>query len=175
MNEFKKDPHKTSVKDLKKQTKKAREYIFLQFYISSEYIYENYGLDCLINYYKFNQDCTYNLKMNSLYKIMEGVISKLPKSLKIKEGIKMFIDELEFIEDLENIKILENTKEKGIFELKNCSLRKEFNKLANKSKKNSDLIDKCCLWCFETIPLAKSYGLDYEIELTDKGCLNILS
>ena len=86
----------------------------------------------------------------------------------------MFMGELEFIEDLENITLIESSKEKGIFEVTNCSLRKEFNKLAKKSKKISEMVDKCCLWCFETIPIAKSYGIEYEIELTEKGCLNIL-
>ena len=175
MSEKKKPSKKLKLKSVKKLHDKAKEYLFFQIYITSEFIYDRYGLDALKDYYKFNQDGTYNLKMNTLYKIMEGVITKLPKSLKIKEGIKMFMGELEFIEDLENIKVLENSNEKGVFEITNCSLRKEFNKLVKKAKKDPDLIDKCCLWCYASIPMAESYGIDYEIKLTDKGCLNILT
>ena len=86
----------------------------------------------------------------------------------------MFLNELEFVEDLENVEVLENTGERGVFEVTKCSIRKEFNKLAKKSKK-PELIDKCCLWCFESIPIAKNYDIDFAVELTEKGCLNYLS
>ena len=175
MSGEKKDSKKKNLKSMKKLHGKCKEYMFFQLYTTSEFIYDRYGLDALKEYFKFNQDSVYNLKMKAFYKMMEGIITKLPKSLKIKEGIKMFMGELEFIEDLENVKVLESSKEKGIFEITNCSLRKEYNKLAKKAKKDPDLIDICCLWCYEGIPMAQSYGVDYEIKLTDKGCLNILS
>ena len=175
MSDGKKNTKKLKLKSVKKLHDKTKEYMFFQIYTISEFIYDNYGLDALKEYFKFNQDCMYDLKMKAFYKMMEGIISKLPKSLKIKEGIKMFMGELEFIEDLENVKVLEGSNEKGIFEITNCSLRKEFNKLVRKAKKDPDLIDKCCLWCYASIPMAESYGIDYEIKLTDKGCLNILT
>ncbi|NVM53364.1 MAG: hypothetical protein HWN66_06635 [Candidatus Helarchaeota archaeon] len=165
--------------DLVKESKaaklheKAKEYLFFQIYVSSEYIYNNYGLDALKNYYKFNQESFFELKMSGLYKMMETIIKRLPKSLKMKEGLKMMVDELQFLESPKNIAILERTKENATFEVTKCTLRKNFNKLAKKSKK-LDLIDKCCFWCMESIPFAGKYGFEYSIELTKKGCLNYL-
>ena len=171
---------KISGKDLIKQSKpeklheKAKEYLFFQIYITSEYILDNYGVEELKKFYHFNQECFFNLKMSLLYKMMEGIIKKLPKSLKIKEGLKMMVGELEFLESPKNIVILERTGEKATFEVTTCSMRKDFNKLAKKANK-PELIDKCCVWCMESIFMAEKYGFDYRIELTKKGCLNYLS
>ncbi len=152
----------------------AKEYLFFQIYIASEFIHDKYGLDALKDFYVFNQEGFFRLKMSAIYKAMEVLIKKLPKSLKIKEGLKMAIKELQFLESLKNIEILENTKDSAIFEVSKCSLRKEFNKLAKKSNK-PELVDKCCLWCIESTKFSENYGLCYKIELTDKGCLNYLS
>lgn len=159
--------------DPKKLTEKAREFLFFQMYTISAYLYKNYGLDAVKNYDIFNQDCYFDIKISGLYKMIEGVIKKLPKSMKIKEGLKMFIEELEFLEPLSNISILENCKEKAIFEVIKCSFRKEFNSLAKKSNQ-LELIDVCCNWCFESAKLSEKYDLKYNIELTKKGCLNYL-
>jgi len=160
--------------NFKKLHKKAQEHLFFQIYSASDYILKNYGEEALKDYFKCNQESFFDLKMSALYKVMEGVIKKLPKKLKIKEGLKMFLKELEFVEDLKNVEVLEKSGEKGVFEITKCSIRKEFNKLAKKAKK-PELIDKCCVWCFEGIPITKNYGIDFAIELTEKGCLNYLS
>jgi hypothetical protein len=152
---------------------KAREYLFFQIYIASEFIYDNYGLDTLNKFNKFQQEAFFKLKMSAFYKLMEGIIKKLPKSLKIKEGAKMMIDQMQFLESPKNIFILEKTGEEAIFEVSQCTLRKNFNKLAKKSNK-LDLIDKCCLWCIASSFIAEKYDLEYRIELTNNGCLNYL-
>ncbi len=161
---------KSSPDDLHKS---AKEYLVLQLYITSEFIYDNYGLEVLKKYYFFNQEGIFRLKMSTLYKILEGVIKRLPKSLKIKEGLKMMIEEWQFIEPAENITILEKTSDHATFEFVKCSVRKMFNRFAKKSSKD-ELIDKCCLWCIESIPFATKYGFQYRIELTKKGCLNYI-
>ena len=157
----------------KKLHEETKDFLIFQIYVNSEYIYDNYGLEALKNYYKFNQDSFFRLKMSLLYKMMEGLIKKLPKSLKIKEGLKMFIDHLQFLESPKNIVIIENTKGKATFEVTKCTMRKIFNKFAKKSKK-IELIDKCCVWCMESIKFSEKYGIEYWIELTKKGCLNYL-
>ncbi|MHA1299396.1 MAG: hypothetical protein ACTSO9_08180 [Candidatus Helarchaeota archaeon] len=157
----------------KKLHEQAKDYLFFQMYITSEFIYDNYGLEALKNYYIFNQEGFFNLKMSAFYKMIEGIIKKLPKSLKIKEGLKITVNELQFLEDPKNVKIIEILKDKAVFEINKCSLRKEFNKLAKKSNK-LELIDKCCIWCIESTKFSEKYGFNYEIELTKKGCLNYL-
>ena len=161
---------KASPDDLHKLTK---EYLILQLYITSEFIYDNYGLEALKKYYYFNQEGIFRLKMSTLYKLLEGVIKRLPKSLKIKEGLKMMIDECQIIESPENITILERTSDHATFEFTKCSVRKIFNRFAKKSDK-PELIDKCCVWCIESIPFANKYGFQFRIELTKKGCLNYI-
>jgi hypothetical protein len=153
--------------------KAAKEYLILQLYMTSEFIYDNYGIETLKKYYLFNQESYVRLKMNTFYKMLEGVIKRLPKGLKMKEGLKMMIDELQFLESPKNVVILEKTSDHAIFEVIKCSVRKIFNRFAKKSAK-TDLIDKCCLWCMESIPFAEKYGFKYRIELTKKGCLNYL-
>ena len=160
--------------NFKKLHKKTQEYLYFQIYATAEYLYENYGEEAFKDYFKYNQERFFDLKMSLLYKAMEGVIKKLPKKLKIKEGLKMFLNELEFVEDLKNVEVLENSGEKCVFEITKCSIRKEFNKLAKKAKKPK-LIDKCCIWCYESIPISKNYDIDYDIKLTEKGCLNYIS
>ncbi len=165
----------TLVKDASQNTlyKQAKEYLIYQIYLAAEYIYDNSGMDAVRDYFNFNQNQYINLKMSNFYKIIGGVIKKLPKSLKLKEGLKMMVDQFQFIEPPKNIAIVKNNKYGAIFEVIKCSLRKEFNKLAKKSNK-LELIDKCCLWCMATISYAKENGFDYQIELTKKGCLNYL-
>ena len=139
-----------------------------------EFIYDNLGEEGLKNYFIFNQDKFFELKMSAVYKLLEAIIKKLPKGLKMKEGLKLMVKELQFLESPKNIVILERTSEKATFEVTKCSFRKEYNKLAKKSHKPA-LIDRCCLWCMESIPIAEKYGFKYLIELTKKGCLNYLS
>ncbi|MHA1379569.1 MAG: hypothetical protein ACTSRG_14440 [Candidatus Helarchaeota archaeon] len=158
----------------KKLYENARDFLFFQIYSTSEFIYSNFGLDTLKEYYSFNQNSYFDIKMSAFYKMMEKVIKKLPKSLKIKEGLKMFIDQIQFFEPLKNIAIIEDTKNKAVFEIIKCSLRKEFNKLAKKSN-NPELIDKCCLWCIESEKLSVKYDINYKIEITKKGCLNYIT
>ena len=157
----------------KKLHEQAKEYLIFQIYVSSEYIYDKYGLEALKKYYYFNQESFFRLKMSTFYKILEGIIKRLPKGLKMKEGLKIMVNEMQFLESPKNILILERTGDKATFELTHCTIRKGFNKLAKKSDKK-DLIDKCCLWCMESIPFAEKYGFEYSIELTKKGCLNYL-
>ena len=157
----------------KKLHKKTKEYLVFQLYANSEFIYYKYGKDALQEYYRFNQDSFFNLKMSGFLKMMEGIIKKLPKSLKIKEGLKMMVKELEFLEPPKNIEIIEKTNKNATFKVNKCSIRKEFNKLARKGNK-LELIDKCCLWCIESIPYANKYGFEYSIELTENGCFNYL-
>ncbi|MFX1449473.1 MAG: hypothetical protein ACFFCM_01440 [Promethearchaeota archaeon] len=165
----------TLVKDADQITlyKQAKQYLIHQIYLAIEYIYDNFGLDAMKDYINFNQNKYFDLKMSRIYKAFEGVIKKLPKSLKLKEALKMKIDQFQFIELPKNIAIIENNKERAIFEVIECSLRKGFNKLAKKSKK-LELTDKCCLWCMSSFDYIKKNGLDYQIELTKKGCLNYL-
>jgi hypothetical protein len=152
---------------------KTQEYLFFQFYITAQFIYDHGGLEELKKFYKFSQEGFFNLKMSMVYKMMEGIIKRLPKALKIKEGLKRMVTELEFLESPKNTVILEQTSEKGGFEITKCTLRKEFNKLAKKSNKG-ELLDKCCLWCLESIPYAEKYGFEYRIDLTKTGCLNYI-
>ncbi len=168
-------PGSKIVKQLKpeKLHEEAKEFLIFQIYVTSEYILDNFGLEALKNYYFFNQESYFRLKMSTFYKMIESLIKKLPKRLKIKEGLKLMINELQFIEPPKNIVILEKTNDKAIFELTKCSVRKIFNKYARKSHR-LDLIDKCCLWCMESIPFAEKYGFKYRIELTKNGCLNYL-
>ncbi len=173
MSEDKNQQKKLKLKTVKKNYSKCKENLIFQLYMDSEYVHEKYGSDGLQEFYKYRSERGQELKMNRFFKMMEGLINRLPKGLKIKEGIKLFMGEVEFIEDLDNIKLLENTSEKGIYEIINCSIRKEFNKLAKKANK-TELIDKCCLRCLESIPMAESFGVSYNIKLTEKGCLNIL-
>ena len=160
--------------NFKKLHKKTQEYLFFQLYSTADYLMAHHGEEALKDYFKYNQETFFDLKMSLIYKAMEGVIKKLPKKLKIKEGLKMFLNELEFLEDLKNVEVLENSGEKCVFEITTCSIRKEFNNLAKKAKK-PDLKDKCCIWCYEGIPYTEKYGIDFAIELTDKGCLNYIS
>lgn len=163
------------IKEIKpeKLHKQAKEYLIFQLYVSSEYIYTKFGLDELKRYYQFNQESFFNLKLSGVLKLIEGVIKRLPKRLKIKEGLKTFIDQMQFLEPPKHLHVLEITNQKATFEITKCTVRKAFNKLAKKSG-NNELIDKCCLWCIESIPYATNYGFEYRIELTEKGCLNYL-
>jgi hypothetical protein len=153
--------------------KSTKEYLIMQLFVTSEFIYDNYGLEALKKYYTFNQEEIFRLKMSTTYKLLEGVIKRLPKSLKINEGLKMMIDEFQFIESPENITILEKTGDHATFEFTKCSVRKIFNRFAKKSAK-PELKDMCCVWCMESLPFANKYGFQYRIELTKKGCLNYL-
>ena len=152
---------------------KTQEYLFFKFYSISQFIYDNGGLEELKKYYQFDQESYSNLKMSLTYKIMEKILKSLPKALKIKEGLKTLVTEIEFLESLKNILILKGTNETAGFEITKCTLRKEFNKLAKKANKD-ELLDKCCLWCLASIPFAEKYGVIYRIELTKTGCLNYL-
>ncbi len=152
---------------------KTQEYLFFQLYVMSQFIWDNSGVEGLKKFYQFNQASFFNLKMSAFYKIMEKIFKRLPKSLQLKEGLKMMVSELEFFESPKNITILTRTSEKAGFEVAKCSFRKEFNKLAKKANRQ-DLLDKCCLWCFESIPYAEKYGYKYRIELTKNGCFNYL-
>ena len=154
--------------------KTTKEFMVFQLYVTSEFIFNNYGIEALRKYYLFNQESYFNLKMTGILKMMEGILKKLPKGLKIKEGLKIMVDEFQFMESPKNVLILERTSKKATFEVTSCSVRKDFNKLAKKSKK-PDLIDACCLWCMESIPFAEKYGFKYAIELTKKGCMNYLT
>ncbi|MHA1798394.1 MAG: hypothetical protein ACTSVY_08085 [Candidatus Helarchaeota archaeon] len=158
----------------KKLHEQAKEYLFFQIYIMTEFLNENYGMESVKKFFEFYQESFFNLKMSAFYKLFEGVIKKLPRSLKIKEGLKFFIKEIQFMESVKNIKIIEATNERGVFEVTSCSIKKEFNNLARKSKK-LDLIDKCCIWCMESTKYSENYGLKYVIKLTEKGCINIIS
>ena len=152
---------------------KTQEYLFFQIYVMSQYFFDNYEVKELEKFFRFGQESFFNLKMSAIYKMMEGVIKRLPKSLQIKEGLKMMVDELEFLESPKNVVILERTSEKAAFEITKCSFRQEFNRLAKKANRE-ELLGKCCYWCFESIPYAEKYGFKYWIELTKTGCLNYL-
>jgi hypothetical protein len=173
-----KDTSKVGSEVIKKSTPeklhtKTQEYLFFQIYVMSQYFFDNYGVEELEKFFRFGQESFFNLKMSAIYKMMEGIIKRLPKALQIKEGLKMMVSELEFLESPKNIVILERTSEKAGFEITKCSFRKEFNRLAKKSNKE-ELLDKCCIWCFESIPYAEKYGFEYRIEVTKTGCLNYL-
>lgn len=152
---------------------KTQEYLFFQIYVMSQYFFDNYGVTELEKFFRFGQERFFKLKMSAIYKMMEGIIKRLPKSLQIKEGLKMMVGELEFFESPKNIVIGEQTSERAEFEITKCSFRKEFNRLAKKASRN-ELLDKYCIWCFESIPYAEKYGFKYRIELTKTGCLNYL-
>lgn len=152
---------------------KTQEYLFFQIYVMSQYFFDNYGVKELEKFFRFGQESFFNLKMSAIYKMMEGVIKRLPKSLQIKEGLKMMVDEMEFLESPKYVVIRERTSERAAFEITKCSLRKEFNRLAKKANRE-ELMDKCCYWCFESIPYAEKYGYKYRIEVTKTGCLNYL-
>ena len=173
-----KDTSKVESKIIKKSAPeklhaKTQEYLFFQIYVMSQYFFDNYGVKELEKFFRFGQESFFNLKMSAIYKMMEGVVKRLPKSLKIKEGLKMMVDEMEFLESPKHLVIVERTSERAAFEITKCSMRKEFNKLAKKANRE-ELMDKCCLWCLESIPYAEKYGFKYRIEATKTGCLNYI-
>jgi hypothetical protein len=163
----------TKKSDPAKLHAKTQEYLFFQIYVMSQYFFDNYGVEELEKFFRFGQESFFNLKMSAIYKMMEGVVKRLPKSLQIKEGLKMMVDEMEFLESPKNVVIRERTSERAVFEITKCSMRKEFNRLAKKANRE-ELLDKCCLWCFESIPYTEKYGYKYLIKVTKTGCLNYI-
>lgn len=106
--------------------KEARDYLLFQIYLSSEFIYDNYGLEELKKFYHFNQESFFRLKMSRFLKDAGGIIKKLPKRLKLKEVLKLLIDQMQSIENPKNIRILELTKDRATFEITKCTFRKVF-------------------------------------------------
>ncbi|MHC1591487.1 MAG: hypothetical protein ACXQS8_05335 [Candidatus Helarchaeales archaeon] len=157
----------------KNKHKKALDYLIFQIYSQSKFIYERHGIDVLREFYHENKQHYFDLNMSFAMKAFDSVIKKIPKSLRIKEGLKYFINELQFMEDPSNILIHEQDSDHAVFEITKCTIRKKFNKLAKKDK-NEELIDACCLWCKESMLFFEDYGLKFRIELTDKGCMNYL-
>lgn len=99
------------IKEIKpeKWHKQAREYLIFQLYVSSEYNYTKFGLDELKKYYQFNQERFFNLKFSGALKLIEGIIKRLPKRFKIKEGLKTFLDQMQFLENPKHLQVLEIT------------------------------------------------------------------
>ncbi|MHA1145116.1 MAG: hypothetical protein ACTSRW_10295 [Candidatus Helarchaeota archaeon] len=153
--------------------KKTLDYLVFQLYSHSKFIYEKYGMEALEESYLDNQQHFFDIKMSKGMKVFEGIIKKLPKGLKIKEGLKYFIDEMQFMESPSNIVIHERSSTHGVFEITRCTIRRIFNKYAKKDKKD-ELIDKCCVWCQLSTSMSDGYGLKFTIELTKKGCMNYL-
>ena len=72
----------TLVKDASQNTlyKQAKEYLIYQIYLAAEYIYDNFGIDALKDYFSFNQNQYINLKMSNFYKMIGSVLKSFLKA-----------------------------------------------------------------------------------------------